>query len=171
VRAWLGVASLVAVGACHHGRWNGDKSATELRVGELTIAIPKGWRSMAELSDSGDVAKYVPRGGDLGMMPATDRDGVLTATILIGLRTDAPAWKTCDEAVQHARDGHSPPISQVHDGGSACTWHVAMARLDATVGIRKLGDRELDATCLIDAGHDPEGSAVCSDVLRALQIE
>ncbi len=45
-----------------------------------------------------------------------------------------------------------------------------MGRLDATVGIRKVGDRELDVTCLIDAGHDRESDAICSDVLRTLRM-
>jgi len=62
LKSWFGVASLVAVVGCHHGRWTGDKSATELHLGELTIAIPDGWRSMAELSDVGDLDDLQRRG-------------------------------------------------------------------------------------------------------------
>jgi hypothetical protein len=169
VRAWL--AAAVALASCKASRWHGAKAATELHIDRITVTIPEGWRSMAELDDSGDLGKYRPGPDSVGMMPEVDRDGVLTASVIITTSPRSPsASATCAQAVENARARYSFPISDVHDGGSACTWHVAMGRLVGTALVRFAGDREIAAQCLIDAAGDREAERVCNDVLRTLQM-
>ena len=171
MKSWLAVVSLVAFVGCRASRWSGQKAATELEIAGFTIRIPEGWRSTAELNDSGDLAKYRPRPNSVGMMPEVDRDGVLTAMIVAASQPrTVSAWATCAQAVENARAHYSPPISDVHDGGSACTWRVALGRLVGTVGIRIAGDREVTVQCVIDAAGDREAERVCNDVLRTLQM-
>jgi hypothetical protein len=172
MKSWLAVVSLVALVSCKASRWSGQKAAAALQIDGFTISIPEGWRSMAELNDSGDLAKYRPGPDSVGMMPDVDRDGVLTTSVFVTAspRSAVPAWATCAQAVENARARYSPPISDVHDGGSACTWHVSLGRLVGTVGIRIVGDREVAAQCLIDAGGDREAERVCADLLHTLQM-
>lgn len=170
---WLCVAALVLIASCKSSpRWSGDKIATDLQIAGFTIGIPNGWRSLAELSAAGDLAKYRPGPDSVGMMPAADRDGVIAPTVMITAspRSAVPACTTCAQAVETARANHSPPISDVRDGGSACTWHVALGRVVGTVGMRFAGDREVAVQCLIDASGDREGQRVCDDVLKTLQM-
>jgi len=170
---WLSVASLVVLASCKGSpRWSGNKIATELQIAGFNIGIPNGWRSLAEVNASGDLARYRPGPESVGMMPEVDRDGVMTPTVMITAspRSALPAWTTCAQAVENARAHYSPPISDVRDGGSACTWHVALGRVAGTVGVRFAGDREVTVQCLIDASGDREGQRVCDDVVRTLQM-
>jgi hypothetical protein len=162
---------LVAFAGCKASRWSGPKTATEIDVAGFKLTIPEGWRSTAELNNAGDLAKYRPGPHSVGMMPEVDRDGVLTAMIVVASQpSTVSAWTSCAQAVEAARALDSRPISDVHDGGSACTWHVALGPLVGTVGIRRAAEREVSVRCVIDAAGDREAERVCNDVLRSLQM-
>lgn len=162
---------LLSVVACRKPRW-GAKVASELHLAGFTIEIPAGWRSVAELSAEAPERKLAP--GTVGMMPEEDRAGVLTASVLVTARklpeSDIPAWRDCAEVVENARKNYSPPISDVQEAGSACTWHVNVDRLIGTVGIRKVGDTEVTLQCLRDAAGDPSADRVCDQVLATLHM-
>jgi hypothetical protein len=172
VKRWLVVLLAIvalAIVACRKPRW-GEKVASELHVAGITIAIPAGWRSMAELSAGQPEGKLAP--DTVGMMPEIDRAGVVTATVLVTTRrlADVRPWNTCDEAVAYARGHDSPPISDVHDGGAACTWHVKMGRVNGVIGLRKIGETEVSLQCLLDAAGDPDAQRVCDQVIATLQM-
>lgn len=157
--------AILPLAACKHSAWNGSKVATELHIANTTIPIPDGWRSLAEAADP----KLRPSPTSVGMMPEAHVDGVLTATIIM---TEKPTseWATCTQAVANAKAGLPAPIDDVHDGGTACRWHTMIGRLDAIVGMRRIGDGELDFQCLIDHGKDPEAERVCATVRAQLQL-
>ncbi|MBA3452327.1 MAG: hypothetical protein H0T42_04440 [Deltaproteobacteria bacterium] len=177
MRSWFAVALMFASVNCKNSRWNGQKTATELRIAGFEIRVPDGWRSLDELSAAGDHARYRPGPDSVGMMPERDREGVVTASVSVTAspRSAVPSWVSCAQAVENARAGYSLPIRDVHDGGSACTWRVTFesqrgSSLNGTVGIRIIGNRQLSAQCLIDAGGDGEAESVCDNLLRTLQM-
>ena len=172
----LAIAIVVSVAACKHGRWRGDREATELSLAGITIAIPDGWRSLAELSDSAGIPRPGP--GSVGMMPERDVDHVITASIVLTVspRTAVQPWTTCAERATQSL-GES---SDVHSGDGACSWHLKLSfppdvpnaprPLHGRLGVRRLGDQELAVMCLFDAGRDDAAERVCADVLRASRI-
>ncbi len=159
---------LLALASCTKPRW-GDKVATELHIAGQTLAIPAGWRSLAEL-EHGFPGENKPGPDTVAMMPEVNREGVITATIIVSETKPDQPWSSCADAVAHARAGVSPPISDVHDGGEACTWHVDMKRVVGTVGLRKMGEKELSLECLRDAAGDPEADRVCDQVIATLHM-
>jgi len=161
------VVALLVIVACRKPRW-GDKLATELHVAGFTIKIPEGWRS---LSESAGHLEAKLAADTVGMMPEANRDGILTATVLVTARPlSEVSWTSCTTAVETARSNYSLPISDVHDTGTACTWHASMGRLIATIGLRKVGDTEVTLQCLVEASGDRAADGVCEQVLDTLQM-
>lgn len=169
MRRLLHVAVLAAsVASCTKPRWKA-KVATELHIAGVTLAIPDGWRSLAELSEGQPEGKLSP--DTVGMMPEANRPGVITASVLITSRPLAASpWKSCSDLLEENRRYSTLPISDVRDAGDACSWHVDMKRVVASMAVRKVGTTELSVQCLVDSAGDQAADRVCDQVFTVFQM-
>ncbi len=128
--------------------WNGTKQASELTVGPYTVAIPTGWRSMAELKKS----DLRPGPGTVGMTPESKEHGSLRTNIILSWTTlppnsiDPKNPPCADIAAMTAKQLQTTAtdIASIHvDGDAGCRFSYANADARVSAVVRFSGDNEL----------------------------
>jgi hypothetical protein len=182
VTAILGLALVIS--ACGKGTktedstslWNGPKQVSELKVGPHIVAIPAGWRSMAELKER----DLQPGPGMAVMTPETMERGALRSNIVLNWAAVAPnsvdpknppcaalADVTAKQFKATATD-----IASIHVGGDAgCRFAYANADARVRAVVRFQGDHQFVAnwthmTTLADTSDE----AVWNEVLAGLHV-
>lgn len=144
------VACIAAAGACEKNsdqqgtlRW-GERRATQVVVGPHTIAIPNGWRDLAELKNE-DAPKPSP--GTAIITPEKITAGAMRSNIVF---TWAPALDradSCDVIARRVAERDTATVTKVEtlkiDAEQGCYWRAESAKRITLQLIQYQGDHEL----------------------------